>query len=159
MPFTPFHLGPAIALGMVFNRWINIPAILLASVIVDVRAIYCLFIGNCPLHGFFHTFLGATILGLLVIAVIWFFRTRLSKISKILKIEQDYSLQSITVGALIGVWAHILLDAFLYPEIHPFWPIEGNTLLLGILGSPEVYGLCVLGFLIGFGIYLLKIMK
>ncbi|ODS37555.1 MAG: hypothetical protein A7315_13320 [Candidatus Altiarchaeales archaeon WOR_SM1_79] len=149
MPFTPFHLGPGLALGMLLRNWINIPAILLASVIVDARAIYCVFIGHCPLHGFFHTFAGAAILGLLVIALIWSFRMQLSKISKILKIEQDYSLQSITAGAFIGVWLHILLDAFLYPEIHPFWPIEGNTLLLGVLSNSAVYGLCIIGFLIG----------
>ncbi|ODS35633.1 MAG: hypothetical protein A7316_00730 [Candidatus Altiarchaeales archaeon WOR_SM1_86-2] len=159
MPFTPFHLGPGIALGIIFKRWINIPAILLASIIVDVRTIYCFFIGNCQLHGFFHTFAGSTILGLLVIALIWIFRIHLSKISKILKIEQDYSLQSITTGALIGAWVHIILDAFLYPEIHPFWPVEGNTLLLGVLSSSTVYGLCVVGFLIGGLIYVWKLIR
>ena len=159
MPFTPFHLGPGLALGMLLRNWINIPAILLASIIVDVRSVYCFFIGNCQLHGFFHTFLGATILGLLVIALIWSFRTPLSKISKILKIEQDYSLQSIAAGALIGVWVHITLDAFLYPEMHPFWPIEGNAPLLGVLSNPAVYGLCMIGFLIGGMIYLWRLIR
>jgi len=43
-------------IGMLFMfRYVNLPAILLASVIVDVEPIYCLFIGNCRLHGFSHT--------------------------------------------------------------------------------------------------------
>ena len=159
MPFTPFHLGPGIALGIIFKRWINIPAILLASIIVDVRTTYCFFIGNSQLHGFFHTFAGATLLGLFVIALVWIFRIHLSKISKLLKVEQDYSLNSIVSGALIGVWVHIILDAFLYPEMHPFWPVKGNTLLLGVLSSSTVYGLCVVGFLVGGLIYVWKLIR
>lgn len=149
MPFTPFHLGPGLALGMIFKWWINIPAILLASIIVDVRSIYCFFIGNCQLHGFFHTFAGAAILGLLVIGLVFALRNPLSKISKIMKIEEDYSLKSIISGGIIGVLVHITLDAFLYPEVHPFWPIEWDTLLLGALSNSVVYVLCMFGFLIG----------
>lgn len=159
MPFTPFHLGPGFALGMIFKRRINIPAILLASIIIDVRSIYSFFIGNFQLHGFFHTFVGATILGLLVIALVYFLRTPLSKISKISKIEQDYSLKSITAGAFVGVWVHIILDAFLYPEMNPFLPIDGNTLLLGILSSSTVYALCEFGFLIGGLIYVRQLIR
>ncbi|PKP52050.1 MAG: hydrolase [Candidatus Altiarchaeales archaeon HGW-Altiarchaeales-3] len=159
MPFTPFHLGAGLLIGMIFFRRINIPAILLASVIVDFRAIYCLFIGHCPMHGFFHTFAGASILGLWVIALIYFSRAWLFKISKLFKIEQNYSLHSIVCGALIGVWVHILLDAFLYPEIHPFWPVEGNTRLLGVMSSPMVYGLCTAGFLIGGLLYVWYLIK
>lgn len=158
MPFTPFHLGPGLALGMIFSRFVNIPAVLLASVVVDARAIYCFFTG-CSLHGFFHTFAGAAIVCLPVIALIYFSRENLSKISRIMRIEQNYSLKSITAGAIAGAWVHILLDAFLYPGIHPFFPAKGNALLFGILGNSEVYLLCMLGFLIGGLIYLGRLFK
>ena len=89
MPFTPLHLGPGLLLGMIFTRWVNLPSILLASVIVDVRAIYfALFVGDLSnLHGFFHTFVGATVLGLLTIVLIWILRRPLLKASEIIKIE------------------------------------------------------------------------
>ena len=152
MPFTPFHLGPGLLIGLIFKQWINIPAILIASIIVDVRAAYCLFTGCYPLHGPLHTFLGALILSSLVIFSIYLFRDRLKPISIFLKIKQDYSLQSIVIGAVIGVWSHVILDAFLYPEMVPFWPVHGNP-FIGIFGSIEIYGFCIMGFVIGGMIY------
>ncbi|MCK4634805.1 MAG: hypothetical protein KAT37_02940 [Candidatus Aenigmarchaeota archaeon] len=155
MPFTPFHLGPGFLLGLIFRRWVNLAAILVASVIVDVRATYCLFTGCYPLHGPLHTFLGATILSLAVIIGVYVFRDQLKRISDFFKIEQDYSLQSIAIGSLLGVWVHIILDTFLYPEMHPFWPVPGNP-LVGIVGSNAVYGFCIAGFIIGGAILLFK---
>ena len=153
MPFTPFHLGPGLVIGIVFRRWVNLAAILVASVIVDIRATYCFFTGCYPLHGPFHTFLGATILAFGVIIGIYVFRNQLEQISNNFNIEQDYTLQSIVIGALLGVWIHIILDAFLYPEMTPFWPAPGNP-LVGMFDTITVYSLCIAGFVIGCLIYI-----
>ncbi|NOQ38614.1 hypothetical protein GQ472_07065, partial [archaeon] len=63
MPFTPFHLGPALFLGLVFFRYLNLPAFLIANVIVDVEPFVVLLFGlDYPLHGFFHSFLGGSLI-------------------------------------------------------------------------------------------------
>ena len=162
MPFTPLHLGPGLSLGMIFKRWVNLPSILLASIIVDVRAIYlALFVGDWSnLHGFFHTFVGAPVLGLLTIVLVWLLRRPLLKASAIIQIEQDYSLKSIITGSLIGVWMHILLDSYMHKDIQPFWPLyEGNPLYGGMSASFELLFICLFVFLIGFGSYLFKTIK
>jgi len=162
MPLTPFHLGPGLALGMIFRKYINIPAILLASVIVDIRAIYlALIVGDWSnLHGFFHTFAGATVLGLVVISLILIFRDYLSKFSEILKVEQDYSLQSIAAGALIGIWVHIILDSYMHRDMTPFLPFfDGNPLHGEMFGGWGVMVICCLGFLIGGSIYVWRLIK
>jgi hypothetical protein len=122
MPLTPLHLGPGLSIGLIFKRWINLPAILIASIIVDVRAIYlALFLGDWRnLHGFFHTFIGATLLGLLTIIAVWVLRKQLSCISEALRVKQDYSLYSIVAGSLIGVWLHIVLDSYMHLDMKPF---------------------------------------
>lgn len=153
MPFTPFHLGPGFAIGIIFKKHMNLAAVLLASIIVDIRAVYCLFIGNCPLHGLLHTFTGATFLSILVIFAIFISKNTLKKITDSLKIRQDYSLQSIIAGAVLGVWLHILLDAFLYKDMSPFWPFAGNG-LYGIFGNSSVYSFCIAGFFIGAALYI-----
>ncbi len=143
---------------MLFKKHINIASILLASIIIDIRAIYCLFFSNCPLHGPLHTFVGATVSAMFVIAGIYMFRRQLGKISDFFKIHQDYSLKSITAGALIGVWLHILLDAFLYSDMFPLWPNLTNP-FLGMFSNSIIYNFCVLCFLIGGVLYLHKIAK
>jgi hypothetical protein len=100
----PFHLGPAFLIGMLFPRRINMAAILAASVAIDIEPVYCLLFNNyCQLHGFLHTYVGATIFSLTVVTlIIYLGREQLRKLSDVLKVEQDYSIGSITVGALMG---------------------------------------------------------
>ncbi|MCD2205132.1 hypothetical protein [Halobacterium sp. KA-6] len=69
MPVTPFHLGPALLLGVVVYMWLDLPALLVGSVVVDVRAALVVF-GPLkpPIHGILTTFVGGTIIaGLLTV--------------------------------------------------------------------------------------------
>ncbi|OIQ05894.1 MAG: hypothetical protein AUK59_02060 [Candidatus Altarchaeum sp. CG2_30_32_3053] len=158
MPLTPFHLGVGLAVGMLLFRYINLPAILLASVIVDAEPIYCYFIGNCQLHGFSHTVIGGTLFAIAVIVIIFTLRTHLIKISKIFIAEQNYSLKSIAFASFVGVYAHLLLDSFMHSDMNPFWPIMGNP-LLGVISNSLIIGLCMFGFAAGCIIYVAKIIR
>ncbi|MBP2030214.1 hypothetical protein J2755_001148 [Methanohalophilus levihalophilus] len=148
MPFTPFHLGPALLLGEVFEKRVNMAAIMLGSIIVDARASYCFFTGCQPIHGPLHTYLGATFLAFLVVIGIYGERYSLEKVTSRLRMKQDYSLYSIIFGALIGTWSHVLLDSFLYTDIVPFWPMALNP-FYGLLISSAVYSLCIACFIFG----------
>ncbi|MCX8170580.1 MAG: hypothetical protein N3E47_01215 [Candidatus Bathyarchaeota archaeon] len=57
MPFTLFHLGPALGLGLPLRRRLHVPTLVLANVIVDLEPFFVLFLGlDYPLHGYFHIF-------------------------------------------------------------------------------------------------------
>ncbi len=158
MPFTPFHLGPAFLLGELFEKKVNLFSILLASIIVDVRATYCLFAGCRPLHGPFHTFLSATVIAFLLSWLLFSQRQWLQKVTDKLRIEQTYSSLSIIIGSLIGTWSHVLLDSFLYTDIRPLWPLIANP-LIGLTESGTLYLLCLLSFLPATGIYCCRYWK
>ena len=67
MSFTPFHLGPALGLGLPLRRYLHVPTFLAASVVVDVEPLLVLVLGlDYPLHGYLHTFLFASLTGLLL---------------------------------------------------------------------------------------------
>ncbi|MHC1576213.1 MAG: metal-dependent hydrolase [Methanosarcinaceae archaeon] len=136
-----------------FEKRINMVAIILGSIIIDVRATYCLFVGCRPLHGPFHTFIGATLLGLLVIIVIYKERDAFERITSYFRLDQDYSRVSIVSGTIIGVWSHVLLDSFLYNDIIPLWPLTANP-FYGMLSSGEVYFICTVSFALGIAVYL-----
>lgn len=158
MPFTPFHLGPAFLLGELFEKKVNLFSILLGSIIIDVRATYCLFTGCRSLHGPFHTFLAATIVGLILAWVIFSQRRGLQKITEKLRIEQSYSLNSIILGSIIGTWSHVLLDSPLYTDITPLWPMSANP-LLWIMSSGTIYALCAVSFLPAIAIFIYRYQK
>ena len=157
MPLTPFHLGPALLIGIVFQRQINIAAILFASTIIDVRAIYCFF-NNCQLHGPLHTYLGGMLFSLVIILVIYASKKPLRKLSDKFRVNQNYSLKSIVIGALIGVWSHVFLDSFMHFDITPFWPLLENP-FLGVISNSMNYGITIIGFIAGGIIYFYKIYK
>jgi hypothetical protein len=65
MPFTPFHFGPALGLGLPFRKYVHTPTFIVANVIVDVEPFLVLLLGlRYPLHGYLHTFLSAFLMGL-----------------------------------------------------------------------------------------------
>ena len=152
MPFTPFHLGPALLIGETFEKKICLISILLGSIIVDVRATFCLFAACRPLHGPLHTFLGATITAFLLAWILFSQRQYLQRITDKLRIEQTYSFSSVLAGSLIGTWSHVLLDSPIYTDIRPLWPFTTNP-FLGMLGSETIYMLCLLCFLPALLIY------
>lgn len=155
MPFTPFHLGPGLLLGLLALRWLDLPTVLVASVLVDIRAALVFFdVLTGPLHGPFHTFLGATLLGVVLIAVSLPVRPTLDSVLAWFRLPQEPSVTRIVAGACVGVWLHIVLDAILYADMAPLAPLSGNP-LLGLIGVTAVYIACLVAGVLGVGLYVL----
>jgi membrane-bound metal-dependent hydrolase YbcI (DUF457 family) len=130
MPLTPFHLGPALLLGLVFFSFLDFPTFLVASVIVDIEPMLVMFLDlNYPLHGFFHSFLGGTLVALLLTLVMNKIRGRFSAWLKFFKLEQKSSFRSILLASLSGIYVHILLDSRMHTDIRPFYPLDFNPFL------------------------------
>ena len=70
MPYTPFHFGPGLLFGLLLLSYIDFPTFMLANVIVDIEPILVLYFDfRYPLHGFFHSFLGGTVVAFLLSVV------------------------------------------------------------------------------------------
>jgi membrane-bound metal-dependent hydrolase YbcI (DUF457 family) len=148
MPFTPYHLGPALFIGLLFLHFIDFPTLLVASVIADVEPFLVLVFNlNYPLHGFFHSFLGGTLLAVLLALVMCKIRGRISRALSFFKLEQKISFKRILAASHVGVYIHILLDSRIYTDIQPFYPSSYNPLLsTEVLAGLDSYVLCVWSF-------------
>ena len=134
MPFTPFHLGPGLLLGLLLFSYIDLPTFLVASVIVDVEPFLVLTLNlNYPLNGFLHSFLGGALIAFLLAAAMSQVRSNLSPLMFFLKLEQKLSFKSVLSASLFGVFLHILLDSPLYSDIRPFFPFDFNQASLASL--------------------------
>ncbi len=158
MPFTPFHLGPGLLIGLIFFPFLFLPSILLGTIIVDLEPLSFLLLRLPVLHLFFHTFLGATIASLLLIVTVFLLRRFLENIMTRFRLPQTGSLPNITVAVLIGAYSHIILDAFLYSEMQPFWPLLGNP-FLGLISSSTAYLFCILCFIVAIPIFIFQIWR
>ncbi len=141
MPLTPFHWS-VLVLGLLIFNSLYLPALAISSVIMDIEPAYYMFISPRPdglLHGFFHTYIGVTILGLAVGFVLIKFRKKVDKIMGFLKIPQEsISNRLVYVSSLLGVWSHIFLDSFMHRDMQPFFPFVGNP-LLGLVNVFDIY--------------------
>jgi hypothetical protein len=161
MPLTPFHLGPALFFGLLFFRFIHLPAFLIASVIPDLEPFLVLFLGlNYPLHGFFHSFLGGSVLAFSLSLVMIAADKKFQKITSYFKLGQKYSRKGILLASFSGIYLHILLDSPLYTDIRPLFPLTvnpfyGSSMFIGF----EVYGFCVISFFLGICLYAYKVLR
>lgn len=160
MPFTPFHLGPGLLFGLLFLSYIDFPTFLLANVIVDVEPFLVLYFNlQYPLHGFLHSFLGGTLIAFLLAIVMSKLRNSFSPLMSFFRLEQKTSFKSILLASLFGIYLHILLDSRLYQDIKPFYPFDFNPFLSRSMFIVffEIYGLCILSFIGGGVIYIIKL--
>jgi membrane-bound metal-dependent hydrolase YbcI (DUF457 family) len=158
VPFTPYHFGPALLIGMLLFPYIDFATVVVASVILDLEPLVVIIFGlPMPLHSFFHTYLGATIVSIILSVGIYPCRKSLNKIVSLFGLTQESSFRHIIPACIIGTYFHVLLDSFLYAEMNPFFPLLGNP-FLGILSEGFVYTLCLVFAFIGFIAYALRVL-
>ena len=158
MPFTPFHLGPALLICLLLFPLLDVASFLVASVIVDIEPLYLMSQPSLYLHGFFHSYLGASIFGILTALGMYSIRKIIQRILKSFLIQQKTSFQKILFTSLLGVYFHVFLDSFLYGDIRPLYPLEANP-FLNAASSSLVYAFCTASFLLGFAVYVYRVVK
>ena len=132
IPFTPFHFGPGGFLGVVLLKWVDFPTLIIASVIIDIEPIMVIVFNlSYPLHGLLHSFFGAFLAAFVLILVMKYLREYFLPIMEVFKLKQEIKLRSISIGAFLGTFSHVLLDAPIYAEMNPFFPFIGNPFLIG----------------------------
>jgi membrane-bound metal-dependent hydrolase YbcI (DUF457 family) len=159
MPFTPYHFGPALFLGLLFISFVDFPTFLIASVIVDVEPFLVLALNlDYPIHGFFHSLLGGTIVAIPLALVMHRIRGKISPLLSVFKLEQKVSFARILVASLSGIYIHILLDSRMYTDIQPFYPSTYNPLLTtGIFAGLDSYIICLWSFFGAIIIYIIRL--
>jgi membrane-bound metal-dependent hydrolase YbcI (DUF457 family) len=166
MPFTPLHLGPALTVGLPLRKYMHLPTFILANVVLDVEPLLIMLLGlDYPLHGYLHTFLSAIIVGILLGYVMFSLERHLKVVYLKLQLETSKTLplKSFLIAGVSGTALHVLLDALLYSEMHPFLPLTANPFLSFHMSSLSVYlfcfWLCIFGALYYISLLAYSILK
>lgn len=132
MPVTPFHFGPGALLHAAAPRQVSFLAFCAANVFIDIESLYNLTHAREPVHGWLHTYAGATLAVAAVLmaflAARWF-AARLW-LPNLLGWRGLSGLQ-VAAGAAAGAYSHILLDSFMHADIQPLAPFAPGNALLG----------------------------
>lgn len=157
MPFTPFHWGPALLVGLLLLKFLDLPSLLISSVIPDLEHVLILvFPLHLSRHGFFHSYLGASILAVVAIMTVYASMDWLSKVMLMIGLRQNSSFKKILSTSILGAYSHIFLDSLLYDEMKPFFPLEDNPFIQiasSQLRYAAVYGFCGLSLIFALVLY------
>ena len=154
MPFTPFHFGPHTCVALPLQRYIDVPIFVGANVAIDIEPLLVmLWAFDYPLHGYCHTFLFGSLVGLLLGLIAFPFRKRIGKVMSQLRLPYSTNLLKMAISGILGAWMHIFFDMPLYQDIKPFYPLSANP-LYDTVSAKTVYGTCAFLFLPALVIYL-----
>ncbi len=153
MPFTPYHLGPALliyAIAIVLDPI----ALFLGVLLPDVEPAAYLVFGTGPGHGFFHSILGALFISVtayLVARVVWTGVERSRFASSFTVPTQLFSI----VGALVGTLSHVILDASVNTTKSVlFWP--SLLYLNGPIPIAAAYVFCIVCFFAAAAVFVVR---
>ena len=155
MPFTPFHMGPGILIKALLQGSFSLMVFGWAQIVMDLQPLFVLLTGEGNLHGFSHTYVGATLLavfsalsgkylselGLKIIGI--------SKQNNSIQIKWWVSFSS----AFIGTYTHVALDSIMHSDVEPFYPLSGANDFLGLVSFSELHQFCLYSAMVGTAIY------
>jgi len=157
MPFTPFHLGPILLIGLLLLLYLDLFALVVGAVILDIEPSYYLFFTNRgAFHGITHTLLVASLIALATSFIIYPFREKYTKLVEVFGLKQEVSYPKTLISLLIGTLSHVSLDMFLYPEMRPLYPLSGNP-FFNAIPSPVIYEFCFVALIISIIIYVIRV--
>lgn len=158
MPFTPFHLGPGLALKGVAAPVFSWSAFAAAQVVIDCETLYYLIKQEYPVHRFFHSFLGAAAAALvttaLVLIIVRAFATGLSRLVAPYMVSTstargEFSLLGVFLGSLAGGLSHPFLDGIMHPDVRPFMPWSDSNPFFGLIGVTPLHLACAAAAVFG----------
>ena len=137
-------MGPGILLKAVFQGSFSLMVFGWAQIIMDIQPLLFMLSGHGHLHGFSHTYIGATLLAILSALS----GKYLSEIGLfILGLNRNWRVNIAWwvcfVSAFIGTYSHVLLDSVMHIDVTPFWPLSTSNKLQGIISISMLYQVCL----------------
>lgn len=165
MPFTPFHMGPALAFKAVSGRYFSVLVFGIAQVAMDIEPLIGMIRGANVLHGWTHSYVGATLIGLLVALL-------LPPLCRRLLVRWNVELAHhgagwlgspagigwvpSATGAFVGTYSHVVLDSIMHPDMTPLSPWSASNALLGFISIGDLHAACVVAGVFGMAVWLAR---
>jgi Domain of unknown function (DUF4184) len=169
MPFTPFHMGPGLAVKAMSGRHFSLMVFGFSQVAIDLEPLVRIIRGDAVLHGFTHTYLGATLIALVSVIVgrpvCQFFLNYwtpdpYSPFMNWLRGPKLISWPAAIAGAFVGTYTHVFLDSIMHSDMQPLAPWSDANALLHVISVGGLHLLCVLGGVLGallmFAVFLIR---
>jgi hypothetical protein len=153
MPFTPLHMGPGALVKAAAGRHFSLTMFGLSQVAIDLEPLVRILRGDGVLHGFSHTYVGATLIAAVCVAagrpVCQWLLDRGWPESSLpflhwLRGPAVITWPSAMAGAFVGTWSHVFLDSIMHGDIEPLFPFSRSNSLQLVISIETLHLLCLL---------------
>ncbi len=167
MPFTPLHLGPATVVKAVVKEKFSLTVFGLAQLLMDIQPLAAMLGADIELHGLSHTYVGATLIGLISGLAGRPFRRKLWHYlgfqiqfpgQRIIRLNPNISWPIIMISAFFGTYSHVFLDSFMHADLTPYYPLAIENTWVHIFSIEQLYAFCFWSGLIGSGVYIFRML-
>lgn len=154
MPVTPLHMGPGLLLKGILHGSFSLMLFGWAQVLMDLQPLFAVITGIGKLHGFSHTYIGATLLG----AAAALTGKHLSEFGlRLLDIREGGGIRIhwpvAIISAYIGTFSHVVIDSIMHGDMAPYFPFSDTNGLLGIMTIETLHRVCIYSGLAGAAVY------
>ena len=142
-------MGPGVVLKSALAERFSLLTFGISQVAIDLQPAFVILTGRGSLHGISHTYLGATVIGVLVAPVArglcpWMLGLWRAGFNgpDWLRDFPDPGWGVVIASALLGTWSHVLVDSVMHADMAPWWPREGRGAWLGIVTAADLHLIC-----------------
>lgn len=158
-------MGPGLALKSVAGNHFSVLMFGVAQVAIDIEPGIGMLRGSATLHGWTHTYLGATIIAAAVLmlgrplclAILkrWN-RELVAHRHSWLTSPENLTWPAAAAGAFIGTYSHVALDSLMHFDIRPFSPFSSDNGLLNLVSYQALHVGCVVAGVAGVLLWVLR---
>lgn len=152
MPFTPIHMGPGIAVKAVIQRRFSLMVFGWSQIVIDIQPLYAIITNKGELHGFSHSYIGATLIGLFcALSGKYLGELCLRIIREPMHLPITWPVSFFS--AYVGTYSHVALDSIMHSDVRPLAPFSHASALYGIISIEALHVWCLAVGLLGGLIY------
>ena len=154
MPFTPLHMGPGLAIKSLLQKNFSLVVFGWSQIVIDIQPLLVILSGKGTVHGFTHTYLGATLIALFCALsgkYLGELGLRMIREKQYLPINWNVAF----ISAFIGTYSHVMLDSVMHTDMIPFHPFWQSNSLLSIISIDALHMFCLVSGLLGIVVYYL----
>ena len=94
---TPIHIIAAVPIKIIFPKYFSLVWFSIVNILIDVEVLYYLIMAEWPIHRFFHSLVGVSLVGFGCLIISWFITKN--------KVACFF-------GCIVGAYSHYIIDGF-----------------------------------------------
>jgi hypothetical protein len=151
-------MGPGLLIKSVTRQYFSLMVFGLSQVVMDTEVLFHMAGRAETVHGFNHTYLGATLVAVISVLIgrpfCQFLLNRWipqpdSSFEKWIRGPENISWVAAISGAFLGTYSHVFLDSIMHLDLHPLMPWSKDNNLLSLISVESLHIFCIFSGLAG----------